>query len=294
MTTSISWSAAGNHPYTGAPSIRAQDRPRSTWSSTARSSTPRPATNNEALNWASWNVSALKGKQAQIQIVDQNTGGWGHINVDNIVFSDQAAQPRNVETAVDLLVDGKVVASATGSNSEALDWASFDLGAYHGQNAQIQIVDENTGGFGHILADQFTFADAPALSSIQRAHWVDYGADFYAATSFNDVPDGKQVLIGWMNNWNYAGSIPTSPWRSADSVPRQLALQDIGGKIQLTQQPVGKLSKLHTGAAVTSGSKPITGTISAGISGATLDLDATFGPARPANSASTCTPEAGS
>ena len=81
-----------------------------------------------------------------------------------------------------------------------------------------------------------------------------------------------------MNNWNYAGSIPTSPWRSADSVPRQLALQNIGGKIQLTQQPVRNLSKLHTGAAVTSGSKPITGTISAGISGPTLDLDATFAP----------------
>ena len=113
---------------------------------------------------------------------------------------------------------------------------------------------------------------------MQRAHWVDYGADFYAATSFNDLPDGKQVLIGWMNNWNYAGSIPTSPWRSADSVPRQLALQDIGGKIQLTQQPVGNLSKLHTGAAVTGGSKPITGTISAGISGPTLDLDGTFAP----------------
>ena len=91
-------------------------------------------------------------------------------------------------------------------------------------------------------------------------------------------PTATQSLIGWMNNWNYAGSIPTSPWRSANSVPRQLALQDIGGKIQLTQQPVGNLSKLHTGAAVTSGSKPITGTISAGISGPTLDLDATFAP----------------
>ena len=85
------------------------------------------------MNWASWNVSALKGQQAQIQILDQNTGGWGHINVDNIVFSDQAAQPRSVETAVDLLVNGNVVDSATGSNSESLDWASFDLGPYLGQ-----------------------------------------------------------------------------------------------------------------------------------------------------------------
>jgi levanase len=268
----------GFHPYTGAPFDPGAGPTAINLVVGGQVVDTATGTNNEALNWASWNVSALKGQQAQIQILDQNTGGWGHINVDNIVFSDQAAQPRSVETAVDLLVNGNVVASSTGSNSESLDWASFDLGPYLGQNAQIQIVDENTGGFGHILADQFTFADAPALSSIQRAHWVDYGADFYAATSFNDLPDGNQVLIGWMNNWNYAGSIPTSPWRSADSVPRQLALQDIGGKIQLTQQPVGNLSKLHTGAAVTSGSKPITGTISAGISGPTLDLDATFAP----------------
>jgi sucrose-6-phosphate hydrolase SacC (GH32 family) len=81
-----------------------------------------------------------------------------------------------------------------------------------------------------------------------------------------------------MNNWNYAGNIPTSPWRSADTVPRDLALQDIGGKTQLTQQPVANLTKLHTGTAVTSALKPITGTIPAGISGPTLDLDQTFAP----------------
>jgi levanase len=210
--------------------------------------------------------------------VDQNTGGFGHILADNIVFSDQAAQVRSTETAVDLLVNGQVVASATGSNNEDLDWASFDLAAYVGQQAQIQIVDANTGGWGHLNADQFTLATAPALSSVQRAHWVDYGADFYAATTFNDLPGGKQILIGWMNNWNYAGNIPTSPWRSADSVPRELALREIGGKIQLTQQPVASLTKLHTGPPVIGAFKHITGTTSAGISGPTLDLDGVFAP----------------
>lgn len=28
------------------------------------------------------------------------------------------------------------------------------------------------------------------------------------------------MWIGWMNNWDYANFIPTSPWRSAQSVPR--------------------------------------------------------------------------
>jgi len=43
---------------------------------------------SEALAWQTWDVSKLAGKQATIQIVDRRTGGWGHINVDQIVQSD--------------------------------------------------------------------------------------------------------------------------------------------------------------------------------------------------------------
>jgi fructan beta-fructosidase len=268
----------GDHPDTGAPYTTGNGPTAVDLVVGGKVVDTATGTNNEALNWASWNVTALKGQQAQIEIVDQNNGGWGHINVDNIVFSAQAAQVSSIETAVDLLVNGQVVASATGSNAEALDWASFDLGGYLGQQAQIQIVDANTGGWGHINADQFMFSSAPALSNVQRAHWVDYGADFYAATSFNDLPGGKQILIGWMNNWNYAGNIPTAPWRSADSVPRQLGLRTVNGKVQLVQQPVAQLNALHGGRPVIGVLTRIHGTQSAGISGPTLDLNGVFAP----------------
>ena len=43
---------------------------------------------NEHLDWASWDVRDLQGRQAHIEIVDTAKGGWGHINADNIVFSD--------------------------------------------------------------------------------------------------------------------------------------------------------------------------------------------------------------
>ncbi len=42
----------------------------------------------EALEPASWDVSEFKGKEAAIEIVDRSSEGWGHINVDQIIFSD--------------------------------------------------------------------------------------------------------------------------------------------------------------------------------------------------------------
>lgn len=52
--------------------------------------TVRTATgkNNERLEPRSWDVSELVGKMAVLHIIDRHSGGWGHINVDHIVFAD--------------------------------------------------------------------------------------------------------------------------------------------------------------------------------------------------------------
>ncbi len=47
---------------------------------------------SEALAWQSWLVADLAGKTATIQIVDKRKGGWGHINVDQIMQSDKKRQ----------------------------------------------------------------------------------------------------------------------------------------------------------------------------------------------------------
>ncbi len=232
--------------------------------------------NSGDMDWVSWDVSKYKGQHATMQVVDENDGssGWGHIIVDDIVFSPIAAAPYNPETGVNLLVDGQVVRTATGQNSEALDWTSWDVRDLIGKQAQIQVVDDNTGGWGHVDADEVMFASAPALSGLQRAHWADYGADHYASNTYNDAPDGRRIEIAWMNNWNYGGNIPTSPWRSADTFPRELRLRTIHGQVKLVAQPVKELEELRSGPTVRTENIPLADTKTLDLRGQTLEIKA--------------------
>src|SRR5262249_44423454 len=53
---------------------------------TATGPNDRPG-GSERLDWHTWEVTDLAGKKAVIQIVDNHTGGWGHINIDHIIQS---------------------------------------------------------------------------------------------------------------------------------------------------------------------------------------------------------------
>ncbi|MEJ0106423.1 MAG: glycoside hydrolase family 32 protein, partial [Bacteroidota bacterium] len=70
----------------------------------------------------------------------------------------------------------------------------------------------------------------------------DYGADFYAGITFNNLPAGASpVLIGWANNWSYAGALPTFPWRGTMSIPRTLSVAELNGQWVLLEEPVAAL-----------------------------------------------------
>ena len=197
-----------------------------------------------ALNWKGWDVSEFAGKQARLRVVDQATGGWGHLTADHVMLTDQAAVPRSDETTVNLVVDGKVVRTATGANSEVLDWASWNVAEFRGRQAQIRVVDNNRFGWGHILADEFTASPQPARPRLNSYDWLDYGRDYYASVSFGNMPEDKRVMLGWMNNWDYANSIPTFPWRSAMSLPREIGLTQTPDGPRLTQQAVKQVDGL--------------------------------------------------
>ena len=90
-------------------------------------------------------------------------------------------------------------------------------------------------------------ADPGQPATVATPHWLDYGMDFYAAMSWGNLPSANRrtVWIAWMNSHHYAQEIPTSPWRGAMSVPRELSLHSSAGSLRLRQAPVRELLSLR-------------------------------------------------
>jgi fructan beta-fructosidase len=112
--------------------------------------------------------------------------------------------------------------------------------------------------------------------------WLDYGRDNYAGATWNDTPDGSRVCLGWMDDWLYAHDIPTSPWRGAMTIPRRLALKNLGDGPRLVQTPIPQIEQLREPPRTWHSQTIAPGSnVLAGVAGKTLDIVAEF---RPGNS----------
>lgn len=155
-------------------------------------------------------------------------------------------------TCINLIVDGSVVQSTTGRNDEVLKWAGWNVSSWIGKTAQIQIVDNSTGSWGHINVDHIVFADAMWNNNLEHALIADYGSDFYAARTYRDYDnaENRTVLMGWMGNWDYANLTPTSWGRGQESLPRELSLKTFADGIRLVQQPIPALKNLRNDSVI--------------------------------------------
>lgn len=67
----------------------------------------------------------------------------------------------------------------------------------------------------------------------EEALWVDSGRDFYAMQTWSNVENDRRLAIAWMSNWQYTNEVPTTDWRGAMSVPRELTLVKTPNGIRL-------------------------------------------------------------
>lgn len=105
--------------------------------------------------------------------------------------------------------------------------------------------------------------------------WLDGGRDNYAGVTWSDIPasDGRRLFMGWMSNWDYAQVVPTTVWRSAMTLPRELTLHKMPAGYWIFSLPAKELLALRDTRA----------TIPSAAIEDTLDLDSTLNGISPAS-----------
>ncbi|MBN1416609.1 MAG: glycoside hydrolase family 32 protein [Bacteroidales bacterium] len=98
---------------------------------------------------------------------------------------------------------------------------------YNGVEKWVLIVSTNgapNGGTG----TQYFIGDFNGNEFIPDAApyplWLDYGKDNYAGVTWSNEPQDRNILMGWLSNWEYAGQTPTSMFRGVMTLPRELFL----------------------------------------------------------------------
>lgn len=111
----------------------------------------------------------------------------------------------------------------------------------------VLICNLNPGGpFGGSAAQYFVGSfDGQKFVNEFPAHtkWLDWGKDNYATVTWNNVPDGRCIALGWMSNWQYANNVPTTQYRSANTLARDLTLYKAGEDLYLKSAPSPEIKK---------------------------------------------------
>lgn len=119
---------------------------------------------------------------------------------------------------------------------------------YKGGEKWVLIVSTNPGGPAMGSGTEYFIGEFNGTEFIaddlDYPLWLDSGSDNYAGVTWSNAPGGRSIYIGWMNNWNYAGAVPCSPWRSAMTLPRELYLTEMNGNPVVASKVVDELDDI--------------------------------------------------
>lgn len=205
---------------------------------------------SEELALYVWDVAELDGKWAAIQIVDNATGGWGHINVDQIVLTDEKPdvpiyQPLEAtftvedrylvvpikngaaKTSLTLEIDGTIVRkydTELATDPDDVDWyAFFTIEVYGGKPARVSVARGTEAGFGLVrqadevpgAADWYTEELRPQFHFSQAVGWNnDPNGMVYLDGEWHLFFQHNPVGWNWGNmTWGHAVSTDLVHWK---------------------------------------------------------------------------------
>jgi len=174
--------------------------------------------------------------------------------------------------------------AAQGGDWECPDLIQLPIDGDTTKKSWVMIVSLNPGGVEGGSGTQYFVGNFDGKSfkpsqDYQKPQWIDHGKDNYAGVTFSNMPDSRNVLIGWMNSWQYASNLPKLPWTGAMTIPRELTLANSKNGLSLVSNPIKELTSLHSGKTYKESNIKVKGSYNLkGISGRELDITMTIVP----------------
>jgi fructan beta-fructosidase len=151
-------------------------------------------------------------------------------------------------------------------------FSSDNLKDWHPEGMQNEIQTEcpdiyklevgNTGTYKWVLSEggrYYRVGDFKEVYGVWKfvddnnAHFpMNFGKDSYAAQTYygtdeNGTPDGRRIMINWMNNWDYCNNVApiTKTFNGSFDLQTELKLVNADAGIRLIQQPIDEYKTLR-------------------------------------------------